>query len=241
MNIFYIDEDPKEIAKALVDRHIVKMPLESAQMLSTAHRLLDGQAVLAVSEYKKKVLHLLEGETWDINRSTGKFIINDEKCYKVAHAKHPSTVWTIESKQHYDWHFQLFKEMLDEFTRRYNKQHGCAKLLSFLQNSPKNIAEAGFRPPTPAMPEKYKVDSVLESYRRYYAGDKWRFATWKHNIMPKWFPHYMAVVWNEDMLDKASNISAIAERYGNKKTLPLDGRVFSLGNKICYDKAVSSV
>jgi hypothetical protein len=44
MNIFYLDEDIKECAKAHVDRHIVKMILESAQMLSTAHWVNGGSA-----------------------------------------------------------------------------------------------------------------------------------------------------------------------------------------------------
>jgi hypothetical protein len=36
MNIFVLHEDPKEAAKSLCDKHIVKMPLETAQMLCTA-------------------------------------------------------------------------------------------------------------------------------------------------------------------------------------------------------------
>lgn len=239
MNIFYIDESPSAAARALVDKHVVKMPLESAQMLSTAHRLLDGRPVLAVAGGKKKILHLLEGETWDFDEAAGRFIINNEKCYKVAHAKHPSTVWTMAGKENYDWHLCLFKAMLIEYTNRYGKVHSCEKLLPFLEQAPKNIGESPFTPPTLAMPDKYKVDDALESYRRYYAGDKWRFAKWKHNIMPRWFPHYMVVVWSEDMGDRADYISSIAQKYGNKKTLPMDGRVFSLGNKICYDKVIS--
>ena len=39
MNIFYVDECPIKAGKVLADKHIVKMPLESAQMLSTAHHL----------------------------------------------------------------------------------------------------------------------------------------------------------------------------------------------------------
>ena len=42
MNIFYIDSNPAIAAKMMTDKHIVKMILESAQMLSTAHRQLDG-------------------------------------------------------------------------------------------------------------------------------------------------------------------------------------------------------
>lgn len=41
MNIFFLSEDSKEAAQMQVDKHIVKMPLEAAQMLCTAHRLLD--------------------------------------------------------------------------------------------------------------------------------------------------------------------------------------------------------
>ena len=42
MNIFYLDECPIESARAQCDKHVVKMILETAQLLSTAHRLLDG-------------------------------------------------------------------------------------------------------------------------------------------------------------------------------------------------------
>ena len=42
MNIFYVDDDPVISAVQLCNKHIVKMPLETAQILSTAHRHLDG-------------------------------------------------------------------------------------------------------------------------------------------------------------------------------------------------------
>ena len=42
MNIFYLDRDPVIAAQMMCDKHVVKMILESAQMLSTAHRVLDG-------------------------------------------------------------------------------------------------------------------------------------------------------------------------------------------------------
>lgn len=38
MNIFYIDKNPKIAAQCLGDKHVVKMVLESAQMLCTAQR-----------------------------------------------------------------------------------------------------------------------------------------------------------------------------------------------------------
>ena len=36
MNRFIIEDTPQKIAKSLCDQHVVKMPLEEAQMLCTA-------------------------------------------------------------------------------------------------------------------------------------------------------------------------------------------------------------
>jgi len=44
VNIFVLDKDPKKCAQYHVDRHIVKMPLESAQMLCTAHHVYGNNA-----------------------------------------------------------------------------------------------------------------------------------------------------------------------------------------------------
>ena len=43
MNIFFLDKDPRECARQHCDKHVVKMVIETAQLLSTAHRLLDGK------------------------------------------------------------------------------------------------------------------------------------------------------------------------------------------------------
>ena len=40
MNIFYLDKDPVKAARAQYNKHIVKMILESAQMLCAAHHVL---------------------------------------------------------------------------------------------------------------------------------------------------------------------------------------------------------
>jgi hypothetical protein len=42
MNIFFLDNDPQLAAIYHGDKHVVKMILESAQLLSTAHHVLDG-------------------------------------------------------------------------------------------------------------------------------------------------------------------------------------------------------
>ena len=52
MNLFYLDHDPVEAARLQCDRHVVKMILETAQMLSTAHLELDGIKVAYKSTHK---------------------------------------------------------------------------------------------------------------------------------------------------------------------------------------------
>jgi len=42
MNIFFLHKDPRICARYHCDKHVVKMILEYAQILSTAHRVLDG-------------------------------------------------------------------------------------------------------------------------------------------------------------------------------------------------------
>ena len=43
MNIFYLSDDPQICAEQHCDKHVVKMCIEYAQLLSTAHRVLDGE------------------------------------------------------------------------------------------------------------------------------------------------------------------------------------------------------
>ena len=53
MNVFYLDKNTWEWAKMHCDKHIVKMIIEYAQLMSTAHRMLDGE------EYIGKVKNIM--------------------------------------------------------------------------------------------------------------------------------------------------------------------------------------
>jgi len=159
MNIFYLDRDPKIIAQELCDKHIVKMPLESAQMLCTAWRA-------KTSPYDKVARQKLVG------------------LYKAVHVKHPSTIWTYSSEGNYLWHFKLFKAMLEEYTRRYNKVHASSKLLKQLAESPMKGGE--FYPPPQCMPDEYKCEDTIQAYRNYYIAEKKHFAKYKLGGKPEW-------------------------------------------------------
>ena len=55
MNIFYLHKDPKVCAEQHLDKHVVKMLIEYAQLMSTAHRMLDGIKYIAKSKTGRKV------------------------------------------------------------------------------------------------------------------------------------------------------------------------------------------
>ena len=52
MNIFYLSRDPHEAARLQCDRHVVKMILETGQLLSTAHVEIDGVQVAYKGAFK---------------------------------------------------------------------------------------------------------------------------------------------------------------------------------------------
>ena len=55
MNIFYLHNDTKVCAELHVDKHVVKMIVEYAQLLSTAKRMIDGVKYQALSKTGRKV------------------------------------------------------------------------------------------------------------------------------------------------------------------------------------------
>lgn len=174
MNIFYLHNNPKTCAEMHVDKHCVKMILEYAQLLSTAHRVLDGTLVDGYSK---------------TGRKQKRYILSDDLdtvLYSATHINHPSAIWVRQSEQNYRWLFTLFCELLDEYTYRYSKTHATSRLLTVLARPPENIPmDVRFTEPTPAMPDQYKVagDSI-KSYHNYYLGDKTRMFSWKNRPQP---------------------------------------------------------
>ena len=178
MNIFYLDKHYKTCAKQHVDKHVVKMIVEYAQLLSTAHRVLDGE------EY--------EGRTAN-NRRIRRFKMANSNIeytlYIASDINDPSAIWVRESSQHYWWLYLLFRELCMEYTHRYGKIHSTeSKLGEILQIKPKNIKDNGFVEPPQAMPDYCKIpgDSI-KAYQKYYVEEKIGFAKWTKRDIPNWF------------------------------------------------------
>ncbi len=178
MNIFYLHNDPRTCAQMHNDKHCVKMILEYAQLLSTAHRFLDGNPDQRLSTSgRKKTVYVLADH-------------RDTTLYSATHINHPSAIWVRQSYNNYFWLSELLIELCKEYTHRYGKIHKVERdgLLNELLHAPKNInLSAPFTEPTPAMPDDVKVlgDSIA-SYRKYYIQNKAHLAKWKNRPVPCW-------------------------------------------------------
>jgi hypothetical protein len=182
MNIFYLHNDPKVCAEMHNDKHCIKMILEYAQLLSTAHRVLDGTATVVRRETtgRQQTRYILDGS-------------RDAVLYSATHINHPSAIWVRQSYENYEWLYKMFIALMKEYTYRYGKNHACEKLIDALYTPPTHIPKGvGFTEPTPAMPDDVKVagDSI-KSYRNYYINNKTHLASWRGKInsrnIPDWF------------------------------------------------------
>lgn len=181
MNLFILSTDPIEAAQLQCDKHVVKMIVESAQMLSTAHRMLDGKLKRAPSKSGKTL-----SKHWTLPDD------REDIFYKAVHTGHPCTVWTMQSNNNYTWHWVHFAALCDEYTYRYGKVHSTDTLLrEKLKALPRNIP-VGYLTQQPlamkANPECMHPGDPVRSYREFYQTKQERFKmTWSKRQVPEWF------------------------------------------------------
>ena len=159
MNIFLLDTDTKKCAQYHCDKHVVKMILETAQLLCGVHHMT--------------------------NQIT-------EAPYKLSHRNHPCSIWARESLSNYLYLCELGLELCKEYTYRYGKRHKSQDVIEWCLINKPNIADKEFTEPARAMPDEYKSNCVVESYRSYYMGEKSKIAVWKNRETPEWFKMEMA-------------------------------------------------
>lgn len=176
MNIFYLDKDPMTCAQMHNDKHCVKMILEYAQLLSTAHRVIDGVLTIGRSEAgRKQTRYVLPGS-------------RESTLYLSTHVNHPSAVWVRQSVHNYNWLYDMWVHLMAEYTYRYGKIHATARLIDVLRAAPQNIPVGVFTEPTPAMPDDVKIPgNSIASYQKYYINNKAHLANWKKRPIPSWF------------------------------------------------------
>ena len=188
MNIFALSRNPQEAALEMLDKHIVKMPTETCQMLHTNVLYFDY-----IEHYgEEPTLAQVKQFHRDIN----------SKLMKPAMLNHPSTIWARQNPHNTRWLYEHGKALCEEYTYRYGKVHGSqSRILDIAYTIDEDSNWSFATPVTIAMDDKYRLvkdnripdwDFVINSYRHYYLQGKWRFAEWRANRMPAWWPkdHY---------------------------------------------------
>ena len=194
MNLFLLSEDTKKCAEEHCDKHIVKMPVELTQMLYTAHHMNDK-----------------------FNGAVRLYYNAPNNGWKRSFINHPTAIWVRSGIWAYTWTCLLAAALCKEYTYRYDREHGCQKHVEWLRKNlptkwprngpdysvcttPPTIVQTPFKNFPLCMPEQYKGDDAIESYRQYYIGDKEPFAKWRRRPAPDWWP------WGLKFIEKMRNI-----------------------------------
>ena len=188
MNVFVLSECPRESARMMCDKHIPKMIIEAAQMLSTAHRMHDGYMEKRLSKSGKRMVKAYPHHNSNL----------DGVLYKAVHHYHPCTVWTMASKANYNWHYEHFLELCSEFTYRFKKEHlTYTKLRDVLKAATTNIPDIELTEFPQAMshyPQCMVDGNPIQAYRNYYHVAK-GFAKWvKGREAPSWWQGFQGEI-----------------------------------------------
>ena len=166
MNIFFLDKNPYFAAMYQVDKHVVKMVLETAQLLSTAWHVLEPDNEICNSLYRK------------------------------THANHPTAIWVRQTAANYWWTVLHLEALLKEYRQRYGKVHATTRIFNLLNDyrTPLSLIHCNDRLTSPslAMPDEYKCEDAVIAYRTYYVKDKLKKLpnSWKTRSKPEWIKDY---------------------------------------------------
>jgi hypothetical protein len=106
MNIFFLDADPEIAAELQADVHVVKMILETMQLLCTAMRCS------------------MSVHVWNFD------------LYQATHINHPCAKWVRADKAHFEWALRHGLALCREYSARYGgKRHKCEDMYDAINNA----------------------------------------------------------------------------------------------------------
>ncbi|KJV56886.1 hypothetical protein OCHUTO_0284 [Orientia chuto str. Dubai] len=167
MNIFVLHKDSQIAAEMLCDKHIVKMPLETAQLLCSVFLVALSNSNSLVSTTNCDII----------------------VPYKLTHCNHPCSIWARSSRGNFNWLRKHGRALCKEYTYRYKKKHKSETVIDWCDSNKDvlifQIDE--IQDFVQALPEHYKCSDAVSAYREYYLHEKLRFARWeKCRKAPNW-------------------------------------------------------
>lgn len=183
MNIFVLSDLPSEAAEYHCNKHVVKMILESAQMLCTAHWLSHLHVrKKQMSDFKR----VRDSQAW-LKQVVP---VPDQPPWKMTHINHPCSVWTRESTANYVWHSQLGLALCDEYTRRYGKVHKSTEVQLWLSQNIPTLPSSLKTDHPQCVPDDCKTtpSDPVTAYRQYYNRYKNKITVWEpRSKTPSWY------------------------------------------------------
>ena len=175
MNIFILDNDITKCAEYHVDKHVVKMCLESAQLLCTAHWIAKHIGYTPRKLDREEMITLRGLTTREIR----------DFPYLPNHFNHPCSIWVRKSLDNYEWLYCLALSLNDEYGYRYGgKTHKSIEVVLKLPDI--DLPSKGLTPFAQAMPDEYKNEDAVIAYRNYYNQDKKHLLSWKYRRTSEW-------------------------------------------------------
>ena len=157
MNIFYLSRDPHEAARRQCDRHVVKMILETAQLLSTAHNELDGEQVAYKSTHKN----------------------HPSAVWARSSSQHYNWLYSLFR--------ELGREYTHRYGKDHSTIELLKDLLSHPPVNLKDNGWQEPPPAMSHYPQCIVPGDSIQSYKNYYNEAKAYFAKWTNRQQPEWF------------------------------------------------------
>jgi hypothetical protein len=144
MNIFFLSWNPQEAAKLHCDKHVVKMIIETAQMLYSAHWVLNPE---------------------NLPESAYRLAHKNHPCSIWVRSSIENYEWLCALG------IELCKEY--QYRYGDHKQHKTQAHIEWLSsNPPKSIPKIGLLLPAQAMPIEYKQENPILAYQTFYRESK---------------------------------------------------------------------
>ena len=143
MNIFFLDWNPRRAAEYHCDKHVVKMIIETAQLLYSAHWMLESP----LPDTAYKLAH------------------KNHPCSIWVRQSITNYMWLCSL----GW--WLCKEY--QFRYGEHKVHKSEPHIEWLlHNPPKGIPKVDMTSPALAMPDEYKNTDPIQAYKTFYIESK---------------------------------------------------------------------
>lgn len=185
MNIFFYDYEPHKNIQQYFDPHVKKMIIEYAQMMATAIRVTENSGSGGRLFHPSKKIWI---ENYPL-------ILDEEResglttTMLASHKNHPCNLWVRESKQNYEYIFNLYKILRDEYEHRFGKTHAAwSKYYKRLSKMP-DLPDSGLTKFPNCVHDDFKnIPNHLTAYRKFikYGKDP-KNHVWTKREKPYWW------------------------------------------------------